>query len=50
MIIIRNYSHMCARAHMVAMHDYYLRAAVISLRVSDCAATIQRQRLFDKIW
>ena len=27
--------------------SYYLRAAFISLRASDCAATIQGQRLFE---
>jgi len=29
--------------------SYYLRVAFISLRASDCAATIWRQRLFEEI-
>ena len=44
--IVRNYSH-CVPCAAYSNCGYYLRAAFISLRPSDCAATIQGQQLFE---
>ena len=43
---VRNCSHMCA-CGAYSSYGYYLRAAFVSLRASDCAATIRGQRLFE---
>ena len=44
--VVRKYSQASACAAYSSC-SYYLRAAFISLRASDCAATIQGQRLFE---
>ena len=44
--IVINYSHTCACAAYTS-HGYYLRAAFISVRASDCAAIIRGQLLFE---
>ena len=44
--IVLNYSHMCPA---YTSRGYYSRAAFISLRASDCAATIRGRRVFEEI-
>ena len=44
--VVKNYSHSCAcRVH--TSHSYYSRAAFVSLRASDCAATVRGRRPFE---
>ena len=47
--VVRNHLHTWC-ACCVSSCGYYSRAAFISLRASNCAATIRRQCLFKEIW
>ena len=46
LIFVRNYSRMCVHVACTS-RCYYSRVAFISLRASECAATIQGQWLFE---
>ena len=47
--ILRNCSHTHVRVPAYTGHGYYSRVVFISLRASDCAATIRGRRLFKEL-